>query len=92
MAPSLGSVYFDDSPDAPPAIFGVFLGLFTLVLCGGTGVFNFVAAWALGRGKRWGWISSVILGGIYAPSGCFPFGGLILYGLLQDKVRKIYYD
>jgi hypothetical protein len=81
----------DDSGDAPPLALSLFLGALVMVVSFACGVFNFVAAWGLGQGKRWAWIASVIVGGIYAPSGCMPFGALILYGLLREPTRRIFY-
>ena len=67
--------------------FGVVVGLIVAVM----GVVPaFVAAWGLGKGKKWAWFVALILGAMYVPSICFPVGGIILYGLLQDDVRKAF--
>lgn len=66
------------------------LGLFLVVICGGFGVLNLVAAWGLGQRRKWAWVLAVVVGGIYAPSACLPFGALILYGMLNERVRKVY--
>lgn len=68
------------------------IGLVMFVFIAGFGVLNFVAVWGLGKGAKWGWFVALILGGMYLPSGCMPFGAVILYGLLNDKVRKAYLD
>lgn len=68
----------------------VVFGLFTLVICGGFGLMNFVAASGLGRGAKWGWILTLVVGAIYLPSGCFPFGGILMYGMLNDRTRKLF--
>lgn len=80
----------EDNPDAPPFVVSAILGLFATLVSVVVGAVNFVAASGLARGTKWGWILSVILGGIYAPSGCMLFGVLILYGLLNERVRKMY--
>jgi hypothetical protein len=49
---------------------------------------NFFAAWGLSRRKKWAWLLAVILGGLYAPSGCLPFGALILFTLLRSGVKE----
>src|SRR5688572_4224084 len=64
--------------------------LFSLVLCGGFGLVNFVAASGLGRGAKWGWILSLVLGAIYLPTACLPFGGVLMFGMLNDRTRKLF--
>ncbi len=51
---------------------------------------NFVVASALKKRKKWAWIGGLIIGLLYAPSGCMPFGALILYGLLRNGVKQAY--
>jgi ABC-type glycerol-3-phosphate transport system permease component len=51
---------------------------------------NFVVAWALARRKSWAWIAAVVIGGLYAPSGCVIFGAVILYALLRGGVKDAY--
>lgn len=63
------------------AVFGV---------CVGCAVGNFVVAWALARRKSWAWVAGVVIGGLYAPSGCFVFGLVILYALLRGGVKEAY--
>jgi hypothetical protein len=70
----------------------VVMTVISLVICGGFGLLNFVAAAGLGRGAKWGWILAVVVGAIYLPSGCFPFGGIILYGMLNDRTRKLFLE
>lgn len=53
------------------------------LVCAGFGAFNLVVVWGLGSRAKWAWIAGLILGAMYAPSGCMPFGALILYGLLN---------
>ena len=54
------------------------------------GVVNFVVASALSKRKPWAWIGALILGGIYAPSICLPFGAVILYALLRPGLKQAY--
>ena len=51
---------------------------------------NFVVAWALQKRKSWGWVAAIIVGAIYAPSTCLPFGVLILVAMLRSGVRDAY--
>ncbi len=76
--------------EALPAPIALGFGLIMLLVGVGFGALNGAAAWGLARGHKWGWILGVVLGGIYAPSGCLPFGVIILYGLLNERVRKAY--
>jgi hypothetical protein len=81
------SVSAFDPPDSPTwLLWGI--SAFSFVVCAGFGALNFVAAWGLDRETKWGWIVSLVLAAMYAPSGCFPLGVLMLIGLLQDDVRK----
>ncbi len=71
----------------PPAyIYG--FGFAAFVLSVGFGALNFVAARGLDKETRWGWILSLVIAGLYAPSACLPIGGFMLVGLLNDDVRK----
>ena len=51
---------------------------------------NFAVAYGLGRRRRWAWIGAVIIGAIYAPSGCFMIGLLILFAMLRSGVREAF--
>jgi len=51
---------------------------------------NFVVARALSQRKKWGWIGGIVVGAIYAPSGCLIFGGIILYALLRPGFKDAY--
>jgi hypothetical protein len=86
---------FVGSPDAPPEladqaiVYGVmapFMLLFSIAI----GVVNFVVASALAKRKPWAWIGALILGGIYAPSICLPFGAVILYALLRPGFKDAF--
>lgn len=73
-----------------PLLFGAVLGFFALLLCAGLGVVNFLVARDLARGRKWAWIGGLILGALYAPSICLPFGVLILYALLRESIRRAF--
>lgn len=64
----------------------------TLLFAVGAGcaLMNFLVARALNRRQRWGWIGAIVAGAIYAPSGCMPFGALILYAVLRPGFRDAY--
>jgi len=61
-----------------------------LLFSAAIGVVNFVVAFALSKRKPWAWIGALILGGIYAPSICLPFGAVILYALLRPGLKQAY--
>ena len=71
-----------------PETFNLVFGVIMFVMCAGFAFLNFVAAWGLGRQAKWAWFMAVILGGLYAPSACLPFGVVLLYGMLNDRTRK----
>ncbi|MEZ4236464.1 MAG: hypothetical protein R3F59_09955 [Myxococcota bacterium] len=56
----------------------------------GMGVVNLVAAWGLGQGGKWAWFVAVGLGALYLPSGCLPFGAVMLYSLVNEKTRRLF--
>jgi hypothetical protein len=91
MVPLLALLLLADGSAAQEDVVGGIVG----GLCAAVvGVFfggvNFVAARGLARGDKWAWITTLIIGGIYAPSGCLPFGVALLYGMLQDDVREAF--
>lgn len=90
--PLMGWFMEQEQRDDPPlpAWFSTGMSVFLFAICAGFGAVNFLAAWGLGRGAKWAWILALLIGGIYTPSGCLPFGALILYGLLNEPVRKVY--
>ena len=74
------------------AVFGWGSGAFMLCCSGGFGIFNFAAASGLKKGRAWAWYASMIMGAMYAPSICLPFGAVMLYGLLQPGARAVFID
>lgn len=71
---------------------GMFAGILLGTGCMGIVVvaLNFAAARGLAAGKAWGWYIGLALGMLYLPSGCLPFGAVILIGLLGEKARNLY--
>jgi len=72
--------------------FGASTGGLMFCCGGGVGIVNFLAAAGLKRGRKWAWLTSVVLGGIYAPSICLPFGAVMLYGMLREDVRTVFLE
>lgn len=72
-------------------IFGLVMAVFTFGVCFVVGVANLLASRGLRKGARWGWVLALILGATYLPSGCFPFGAIVLYALLNEEVRQAYF-
>lgn len=64
--------------------------LFTFLICGTIGIINLAAANGLGRGSKWSWYVTLILGGLYLPICCGLFGAILLYAMLNDKTRKLF--
>lgn len=83
------------SADAPPglgeqAMINAALAPVFLLFSVAIGAVNFVVASALVKRKSWAWFGALILGGLYAPSICLPFGAVILYALLRPGVKQAY--
>jgi hypothetical protein len=70
-----------------PDPFRTVVAVASLALCGGLGGLNIVAAIGLGRRAYWGWLMALVVGAIYVPSGCLPFGAVIVYALLREDAR-----
>lgn len=51
-------------------------------------ILHFVAASNLASAKKWAWFVSLFLGVLYIPGLCLPFGAVIVFGLVQEDVRK----
>ena len=79
---------FDEPGQRPlPDPFRTVFTAASLALCGGFGGLNIVAAIGLGRRAYWGWLLALVVGAIYVPSGCLPFGAVIVYALLRADAR-----
>lgn len=66
--------------------------LFTFAICGGIGLLNLATANGLGRGSKWAWYAALVIGGLYLPSGCCLFGGVLMAAMLNDKTRRLFLD
>jgi drug/metabolite transporter (DMT)-like permease len=73
-----------------PAWFSLAMGVVMLVVSLACAVGNFVVARGLSKRKSWAWVGAVVIGGIYAPSGCILFGVLILVTVLRPGFRESY--
>ncbi len=51
---------------------------------------HFIATALIGRGNKIGWVFGVLLGVLYMPNLCPPWGIIILVGLLNEKSRKTF--
>lgn len=49
------------------------------------GVLNFAVSDGLKKRRKWAWIGGLILGILYVPSACLPFGGVILYAMIKNQ-------
>lgn len=87
----LSSLSFWSDPDGQvfALVMTVVLTVVTLAIFGVFGAACVVAANGIGRGSRWAWYLGVGLGVLYLP-GCWPLGGVVLFGLLKDKTRKLF--
>ncbi len=73
--------------DPAEKIFMNIYGFFMVTLCALMVVVIELAAWALKEGKFWGWVLSIAIAGLYAPSGFILFGVAMFFGLLADPVK-----
>ena len=64
--------------------------LIAFLFFGSIGIFNLATASGLGRGSKWAWYATLILGGLYLPTGCCLFGAALLAAMLNDKTRKLF--
>lgn len=89
--PLYGIAVMDDpTVSSTWAIVGsVITGLVALVFCGGFGLVNLIVAGGLGRGAKWSWYATLVLGAIYLPSCCL-FSLVLMYGMLNDKTRRLF--
>ena len=89
MVPLFPLMSQEDGSNLPRA-FTLGLGLFMLLVCLGIAGVNLLAAWGLGGRKKWAWILTLILGGMYAPTACLPFGVVLLYAMLHKEGREAF--
>lgn len=92
LGPLGGMAFLLDDPGSPPMPAAVQLGfsILIVVICLGVALLNCLAAFGLARRAKWAWFLSVILGVMYAPSLCMPFGLAILLPLFSEKTRAAF--
>ena len=71
-------------------VMAIVMALVMFAVCGGIAAANFAAAWGLGKRKGWAWVLTLIIGALYAPSGCMPLGALLLYAMLRTGFKDAY--
>jgi hypothetical protein len=64
---------------------GLLFGMLAVV-----GAVNWLAAWGLRSRAMWAWVLTLVLGATYIGSACFPFGAILLYGMLNERSRKAF--
>lgn len=92
LGPVGGMAWMMDDPyrePLPPSIMMIFSAIMVAV-CVGVAILNVVAVVGLRRRAKWGWFLSLVLGLIYLPSLCLPFGLAIFLPLLQAEVREAF--
>jgi uncharacterized membrane protein YdcZ (DUF606 family) len=73
-----------DQP-AEDIIFTVIMGSLIFLVSIVVSFLNFVVAYGLKKRRKWAWIGGLILGVLYTPSICFPFGAVILFALFKNQ-------
>lgn len=71
-------------------LFAVLGALVALGLCVAVALINFIAAVGLIQRQPWGRFLTIAIGVFYTPSGCFPLGLILLYGMFQPNTRAIF--
>jgi len=91
VGPVMWWAYSDRSTDTKLAFkIAVCSGISSVVVCSGLAILNILIASGLKKRRRWAWLGAIIIGGLYAPSICLPFGVVLLYGMLQKDVRQAF--
>jgi hypothetical protein len=88
---SLGIFLFWESRDGLDLVFRLLL-IFNEILSVGFIVVPIIVASALKKRKRWAWIASWCLMGLYLPSLFFPLGLPMLIGILDKEVKEFFAD
>lgn len=85
-------LWLDPNVDTTMAVvFTVVFTVISIVVCGPLSLVQFAASSGLGNGRKWAWFAGLAVGLLYLPScTCFPFGAVILYGLLNEKTRRLF--
>lgn len=76
-------------PDAPQWL-AVLSGVLVFGVAAFFALVNFIVANSLANGSKWAWYAGMVLGVLYIPSCCFPFGVLMVAGLVRGPVRQAY--
>lgn len=76
-------------PDAPQWL-AVVLGFCIFGIFAFLSMVNFIVANSLANGSKWAWYAGMVLSVLYLPSCCFPFGALMIAGLVRAPVRQAY--
>jgi hypothetical protein len=89
LGPMGGLAWLSESDGTEmPGAFHLVFGLIMLVVCLGVAAVNIAAAWGLGdTSRKWAWWVALILGMIYVPSACLPFGLAIVMPLISKEAR-----
>lgn len=51
---------------------------------------HFAVAWGLGEGKRWAWLTTLLMGALSLATCCLPLSVLFLWGMLNDRTRGFF--
>lgn len=81
------------APGADPAVTDLVGGIVAIavILVGlGVGLAHFLSAWALGDGRRWAWVLTLVLGALALLQCCLPVGGALLWAMLNDRTRALF--
>ncbi len=78
--------YFASWPEAVQVLLGATVFLTAAFFA----IVNFVVANSLANGSKWSWYAGLVISILYLPSCCFPFGALMVVGLVRPSVRKAY--
>jgi hypothetical protein len=88
----IGGLAATDGTSEGPVVAGMMIAYAVIGggLMLGWAVVNFLGGWGFSRQAKWGWFVALVMGGIYAPSACFPIGIVLLYGCLNDRTRRTF--
>ena len=90
LSPMIGWLMSQSPEGELPTWFNTVMGAILFAVSVACAAGNFAVARAIQKRRSWGWVGAVIIGAIYAPSGCFPFGLLILFAVLRPGVHEAY--
>ncbi|MEQ1503863.1 MAG: hypothetical protein ABMB14_16600 [Myxococcota bacterium] len=92
LGPVIAMPLFSDGTTSQAMAIGALVGvtLVSLVLGGGFGLVQLVTAGGLGRGSRWAWYVTLVLGAVYIPGACCLLGAVLLAAMLNEKTRRLF--